>query len=416
MLKSKIFFLIFSLSTEVSAATYSISGNIENKFINYTENSSNNLGYYHYFQIEQKNKFGSYLSVVNQLRAKAESIEEDLASKKSINKKAMFDGYLGENYIRYQAPKWVIQAGFQEIVWGESYGFNYADIINPTDNRITFFSDKNQARIPILLLNSKYFFQNSSIQLLMSPEAKYSKTLPIDLFVGDLIPQNSIQVHPEKSQSILKRNEYGLKLSMSSVGLDLSLAYFNYFNRNPYYTIKSASLTNLELNENHNRINSFILSLAKTLNDFIVRTDLVYTQNKIFNYFESQTLKNYQANSKEVLLSIDTPTVNKFTGFLVYALKKQDQFKLNSFVPETENYIISKVTYNLENEKNFEVSYTRELKLNGNSLQGQLNWPISNTTELRAGSEFYFGDTGSNFSKIKKMNSLFIGIKNYFQL
>jgi hypothetical protein len=419
MSKHKIlFFSLFSFwgAVNTQASDYVLSGSFDSKISNYINNSSSNLGNNFYFQFEQKAKLSKEFSSLNQIRANAMSIENDLQIKNQISKKNSFDTYLGENYLRFQLPSIVTQVGFQEVVWGESFGFNYADIVNPKDNRLTHYADQSQSRIPLLMLNSKIFIASSSIQFLWSPRPTFSKSLPIDLFIGNLITQDKIFISKDPTPKIFKKNDFGMKFSTSFAGIDVSASYLNYLDRNAYYTISSGTISELHLQENHSQINSYLLSGAKTLNDFVLRSDIVLTKNKTFNYFQNTNLSNYKSDTREILLSIDTPTVDKMTGFFIYAKKQQSIIEANSFIPGSQDFIIVKINRNLENESTLELSYTYQLKEAGNGIQGLINWPVNNNTELKLGGEFYYGNENSNLSKLKKINSVFFGLKNYFQL
>lgn len=411
-----VYFLITICSAKAGAIEYSLGGNIENKLLNYVTNTSSNTGYNSAFQFEQKAVFNNSLEGLNQVKIKATSLEEDVKVKKKLSKKDSFDTYLGENYLKYKNSNFVSVVGFQDVAWGEAYGFNYADIINPKDNRYTFYDDQAEARIPLLLLNTKYFLANGSIQLLYSPRPSFSKTLPIDLFLGSALPQNEVIVKESKSPNLFSENEFGGKFSTSYEGIDLSTFYYNYLERDPYYTVNTYSTSSITLNENHNRINSFGFSVAKTVYDFVLRSDIVLTNNKTFNYLNNYNLLNYRSNTTDVLISVDTPTYNKYTFYFILASHQQSEFVTGSFLPENQNNIILKVSKSLDNERTFDLSYTRDFKEGGNAVQALLNWPITNTTELKIGGEFYFGPEASTYSKAKKLNNIFFNIKNYFKL
>lgn len=412
---SVIFILTILLFNQANAIEYKISGQLENRLINYTQNSSANLGHLNYFQFEQKAKIDSEFLFFNQLRAKALSFNQDV-NEYQTKKKSIFQTYIGENYFRYQTAKSNLQIGYQEIVWGEAFGFNYADIINPKDNRFTHYNDQGLSRLPILLFNYKYFFENASLQFLYGPKPEFSKTIPMHLFLNKSFNNLNIITEEESKPNIFDENDYGFKLSTSFSGLDLSLAYFDYLDRNPYFKVKSLVGSNLTLSEKHQRTKSTTLSLAKTLFDYVIRMDLVYSLDKSFNSLSGSTLTSYQSNTKDVLLGFDTPSFDNYTFFFIWAHKSLDTTTSNSLTNANADAIVVKLNKSLEADKSIELSYTRELKERANGIQALLNFPVNNSTELKLGSEFYFGPDTSQYSKLKKINSVFIDIKNYFQI
>lgn len=423
-MKRSILLLLIVLSLKSYAIDYKLAGNLENRISNYTENKNENFGHFTLFNLEQKAIFNEQFLAVNQIRTKSQSIEADLNNKKVLNKKDSFEAYLGENFLRFQNSRLVIQAGLQEVVWGETFGFNYADIITPKDNRITFFSDQSNSRIPILLLNTKFFIEDGSIQLLYSPRPTYSKILPIDLFITDLIPFSKIYINKENNPKFFNQetSEYGGKISKSIWGTDFSLFGYKYVDRDPYFQIASYNSTDLYLNLLHKKVTTYGLSIAKTLADFVLRADVVTHKNKNFNYIQGLNLNSYQANLNQYVISIDTPTYEKYTGFFIFANSKQNGSSIpyssanKYFVKDEYLYAITRLTRSFEGEKTFELSFTREIKEKGNSIQTQLEWPINNSTILKFGGEFYFGNENSQMSKLKKVNNIFFNIKNFFQL
>ncbi|MDO9181677.1 MAG: hypothetical protein Q7U04_04675 [Bacteriovorax sp.] len=312
------------------------------------------------------------------------------------------------------------QIGYQEIIWGDAFGFNYADIINPKDQRETFFSDASDARLPLLLFNGKSLFSSGdfsgSLQVLFSPEPRFSKTLPLDIFIGNIFPQETLSVSKEKTPKIFSKTEFGGKISGSYNGYDMSIFSFSYLDREPIYAIENLTATNIALKEEHNKLKTTGLSFTKTVFDFVLRTDLVYSQNKYINYLENFELTHFTTNSLDTVISLDSPSYNDYSAVLVLARSNLGNIKPNSFREQTEQYLIGKIAKNLGKERSLEFSYTHEFEHPGHSIQTFLNWPITNQTELKIGGEFYFGDEQSNLSKFKKINSLFFSIKNYFQL
>lgn len=410
------FFIAFFLfQYKALAIEYKISGQLENRIINYTQNTSANLGYLNFFQFDQKSKINSDFLFFNQVRAKATSFNQDV-NEFQVKKNSNFQTYLGENYFRYQSGKSNLQIGYQEIVWGEAFGFNYADLVNPKDNRFTHYNDQGLSRLPIFLLNYKYFWENSSLQLIYGPKPEFSKPIPLHLFLPKNLNSFNIISESEAKPKFFDESDMGLKYSTSFNGIDLSLSYFDYLDRNPFYKIKNLSGSNLTLTENHRRTKSATFSFAKTLFDYVVRMDFVYSTNKTFNTLNGTNLNDYQSNSKDILFGFDTPSFDNYTLFFIWAHKSLDKVVTSSLTPDQSDAVVIKLNKTLEAEKSLELSYTREIKEKANGIQALINFPVNNNTELKLGSEFYFGPESSQYSKLKKINSVFIDIKNYFQI
>jgi len=310
-----------------------------------------------------------------------------------------------------------LQTGYQDVGWGEAFGFNYADIVNPKDLRETFYTDYADSRQPMFLVNFKYFFENGSLQFIYSPEPRFSRALPVDIFTRGVLPQTNIKTNIEKTPDFFKTNEYGGKLSTSFWGIDASVFYFSYLDRDASYVLKSATLSNVELDETHSKVKSAGVSVASTIYDnFVFRTDIVKTFDKKINSVNGFSLLSTPVDMTNIVVSLDTPTYNSFSGVLVLATSRLSEDLPQAFRQQDQTYSIAKISYDLGSEKSIDLSYTHEFDNNGHAVQSLFTWPVNETVEVRVGAENYWGNQNSQLSKIKNISNVFIGIKNYFQL
>lgn len=418
---SKRFFIFsfFIITSHLEAQTkYSIRGSLSSKIGRYTYGKQNEKTQQaHWAEIEQESQITPKLMVLNQLRWKYNSIYQDLTENQISDSRENRRIFLGDNFIQFSASSWVIKTGYQEIAWGEAFGFNYADIVNPKDLKETFYSDYSKSRLPLFLVNFKYFFDEGSLQLIYSPEPRFSEALPVNLFTQETLPQTKIASSREKNLPFFDYNEWGGKISKSLFNFDTSFYYYNFLDRDPHYILQSASLNLIALQEKHNRINTTGFSLAKTLwEDYVFRIDLVYTKNKIINNINNFTLSSTQTNNSNLLMSLDTPTFNKFSAVFIFAYSRLEKNISNSFRNQNQSYTIAKFFYDLGENKKIDLSYTHDFTNNGHALQNLLSWPVNNSLDLEIGSEIYWGEKGSELYKIRKLSKVFLGIKNYFQL
>ena len=399
---------------------YATRGYLSARLSAYTGDTSSDYGQYTRAKFEQTTEMTTNVMAMNQLRWSSNSLSSDLNAQGISNKKDNYDVFLGENYLKIKGDSWVTELGYQEVVWGEAFGLNYADIINPKDQKITLYNEASDARLPLLMFNGKKFFSSGglsgSLQFIYSPEPRFNKTLPLDLFVSNILPQSTITVNKEKTPKIFKESEIGGKLSTSYAGFDTSLFYFNYKDRDPSYLLESATLTSVTLQEEHTKIKSSGVSLAKTVFDFVFRTDVVYNQNKTINYLNGTNLSSYQTKSINALVSIDSPSYNNYSAVFILARSTLSDFIDQSFREKNEQYSIVKISKDLGGDKILDLAYTHQFEHSGHAIQTMLNWPVNSTTDLKIGGEFYFGDNQSNLKKFKNISSVFFSLKNYFQL
>ncbi len=408
--------LLIITSSRSYAAKYTLGGSTETKILKYSNDFDKSPGYKSQFLFEQKADISKSIKGLNQIKANASSLLNDFKGSINNENDKSFEVYPGENYLSLQNPNWIFQVGYQNIIWGEAFGFDYANIINPGDNRITLYDSVQNKKIPIPLLNFKYFFSSSSLQFIYSPRPYFSKNLPLDILLGNSLSLSNATLKKDIQPAFFEENEYAFKLSTTINSFDFSLFYFNHISRNPFYQILQLSPTGITLTEKHQRMTTYGFSGAVSFDDLIIRSDIVYNQDVQINYIAQGFLSNYTANSINTLVSLEYPIIDKLNSMIIISNKKIQNYLLNSFEYEDEYQAIFRLVKDLGEEKNFDISYTRNLQDNGNAIQFTVNWPISNNTIITLGNESYFGEETSNFKKINKLNNTFFSIKNFFDL
>ncbi len=130
----------------------------------------------HTFEYEQKAEYNNQWSSVIGLRAEVESAYSAVPERYGTGDVAKKDSqsfFLRDNYLQYQNGIFRARAGYQQIVWGESFGYYYADIVNPKDYREAGLGDLSRNRLESPILNLQWIYSNSSVQLLYIPKASY---------------------------------------------------------------------------------------------------------------------------------------------------------------------------------------------------------------------------------------------------
>ena len=255
------------------------------------------------------------------------------------------------------------------------------------------------------------------MQLIYSPEPRFSRNLPVDLFIKGILPQTNIKTVREDSPVFFKEHEIGGKLAASFWGLDASLFHFSYLDRDPTYSLRSMTQTSIELEEAHTRVKTTGLSVAALFyDDFVFRTDIVYTKDKAINSVQGFNLVNSPIDMTNIVMSLDTPTYNNFSGVFVMANSRLSKDLPQAFRQQSQSYSVAKIAYDLGLEKTIDLSYSREWNKKGHALQSLFFWPLNASTEIRVGAETYWGEESGQFNKIRNISSVFVGIKNYFQL
>jgi len=408
-----IFIFLFSFKLfafdQKRSAEWNFSGS---RYINNRENYGHRL----YFSPKAKTILNNQQSFYNQIIAESDTTAIDLSTKTKLTKKNHFNLSLGENYYTHQSDNQVFQIGYQHVVWGETFGFNYADLINPKNYLVTdpYYLDQTRKSIP--LAQWKYFADNFSFQILTTFAHDYNRTLPLELFTANLFNQSIFNIEEDKATPLFDDFETGFKASTSFWETDFSLFFLNYENREAFFTLKSATASELNLKKEHQRLNAYGFNIAKTFYDFVFRADTVFKDKKAVNYLRNLTLLNYTTTEWNSIISIDTPTYQDFNFTLIYAYSKINAPMPQSFRKPVEDSIITKLSKNLLESHKIESSLLFDLKNKGQAFFLSYMLPVKENHEFKISSEMFKGPINSKFNLMKANNKISLNLNSVFEL
>lgn len=174
---------------------------------------------------------------------------------------------------------WRLVGGFQEIVWGETFGYPILDIVSPRDYRDPLLLDANWVRLPTASLNAQYFLGPTTLQLVVTPFARSplfpSPGSPIDPTVGSTVLGLSATSGTDLSQ-FGASSEYGGKVShLFTSGIDLGLIYYHHWNRNPVYKITPSGSATPPFNVSpvEQKVDTLGGTLSASLDHWVLRAD-----------------------------------------------------------------------------------------------------------------------------------------------
>lgn len=81
---------------------------------------------------------------------------------------------LDEFYLDTQWQSWKLRLGKQQLVWGESDGFQVLDVLNPRNFREGVVEDAEQARIPLWMVHAEYRLSSRNhIEWVINPDLSF---------------------------------------------------------------------------------------------------------------------------------------------------------------------------------------------------------------------------------------------------
>lgn len=407
-----VFFLNILLN-HTEASSYGGFFSIKEKYL--PENANESMSTSGHFRLYENTDFQNGFATKLEARSEFSSLALDYNDQLALkNKNQSFDLYFGETYLRYKGEKTIFQMGYQELVWGEAFGFNFADFITPKNLNATLLSEVDESRRPIPLIQIKIFSEWLTTQLVYGPKAEYSKNYPLGLFFRSVFKNERLEL-VEDENSWFEKHEGGARLSTTLSGMDFSLFSYSYLDRTPYYTIAQYNANTLvTFKENHSRVNSTGFSFSTTLGDYVLRADLVAHKNKQINFFTQTGIGNQRVNSSDLVISLDTPSYDGYSFFGVLATSRLDHEVAGGFRKQNQNIVSLKMSKELTDLGKLEFVLFSELVEKSHGAQFESVWNINDKTDISIGTEFYFGDDAGSASRFKKYNNVFIKFKNYF--
>ncbi|MBY0470711.1 hypothetical protein K2X30_06035 [bacterium] len=175
----------------------------------------------------------------------------------------------------YAQGDYKLTFGFQEIPWGETFGFYIADLVNPKDLRDPILNELGWIRVPVFALNAQYFLDKTTFQFILTPVPRNPR-VPLRGSNFDIFPEGipSQDLRSFDLSRMDEEAEWGGRVSqLFSSGLDLGLMYFQHWNRTPVYELISGS----QIAPAQVRVNTLALTASQALNQWVIRMDSIAT-------------------------------------------------------------------------------------------------------------------------------------------
>lgn len=139
-------------------------------------------------------------------------------------------------YVGALVNNWSFKLGFQTISWGQSFAVYSADLVNPKDLRDPLHTDPTWINIPVMMLNTEYFFEGGGFQAFLTPLPRNNKYPGVGK-ESDFLKSQSSQAQFAKPDEFSKDSgtedfEYGAKANyILKNGLELSFFGLHHCNR-----------------------------------------------------------------------------------------------------------------------------------------------------------------------------------------
>ncbi len=216
----------------------------------HTKGSPTTATHRHTIELDQKAEFDRYWLGNFEFRAENESAYASVPERYGtgdLPRKESQSFLLRETYLQFQNGIFRARLGSQQVVWGETFGYYYADIVNAKDFREAGLGELSRNRLATPLLNLQWILSDSSLQLIYIPKAPYN-LLPLTgsdfassiTHTAGSAPMIAIDQEPTDPPA---KSEFGVRVTKQIASLDFSLFHFNYHDRSPVYKLQASSAT-----------------------------------------------------------------------------------------------------------------------------------------------------------------------------
>lgn len=297
--KSLLFAAISCISLSSFALDYRFEGNsrLGYHLVSPIDLSSHRYG----MEADLSHKFGRYWAAALGAKGYAEGNHSRYQSDEILLKDA---------YVQYKFGPFTARVGNQQVVWGEAFGFYYADVVNPKDMREFGLGPLDKNRISSPMVNLKHVYKYGSIQLLYIPRPYFNKPAPqgsdFAFPFQKFFPGMQTAVKEERMMPIgTAFTEAGARINAMIQNIDASLLYLYYYDRNANYESVVTSPTSVSVQGVHHRIHTLGLTTSAPLGPLIIRTEVLYHKNKYFDVYTPLKLTSLESDEAVGVLGID---------------------------------------------------------------------------------------------------------------
>lgn len=319
-------------------------------------------------------------------------------------------------YVAYKSAPWDVRVGNQQVVWGEAFGFYFADIVNPKDLREAGIGDLEFNRIPVPMVNTKYITGDFSAQLIYIPKPYFDK-LPSpgsDYFsLSRYFPNTPLNFDDTRAlPTSFSNGEIGGRVTATFSNLDVSLFQFYYFDRFPVYSAQ-IGIGGVSLTPNYHRILTMGVTGTYDFSEFLLRMEALYTKDRHYNAVIGNQLLDLPSDEVTVVGELDYSQIRAWRlGLqLAHTYLTRDVSPING----TRNRTLVSLQADGTVWKAQTLGAILSYEPNGGSSLAQINYliPLDDSLELRLAGEYFMGDDTSTFGRFGPGSRVYFTLKSY---
>lgn len=323
--------------------------------------------------------------------------------------------WLRDFYAGWKNQNLNLKLGWQQVVWGESFGFYFADIVNPKDLYELGLSDLEGNRITIPMFNGKYVGDGFSAQLILVPVPAISRvaragsafSFPFESVFGSVPYSVSSERQPSYS---IENREFGIRLSQQWGPTSASLFYFSGLDREPPFI--SEPVLPLSVNRLFYRLQTAGLTTTSDLGSFVLRSEIVYQMGKQHQISGPLALSADKSDQWIGVIGGDRVWDNWHLGLQLSQIKRTNELS-NTSMPSSRNQISLLCAGTVPFDWEVILSY---IPSDGSQLlQPKIVIPLSKELELALSSDLFLGGRNSELGHYRDASRILAQIRAHLQ-
>ncbi|MDX1387052.1 MAG: DUF1302 family protein [bacterium] len=327
---------------------------------------------------------------------------------------------LRDAYLDFFLPNLNIRLGHQQVVWGESLGQFFADVVNPRDLRYFLLPTFQYIRLQIWALDLRYFFlPNATWEIVVTPDQTVDKlALPGSDFAFFIPPPpegfNQVLLPDDRPSTNFKDWNVGTRITFLTHGWDFSWLYYTSLDHLPanFKTIGMDASGNptIFLTPTHTRIHQYGFTFSKGIKSNVFRGEAVVTQGRFFNSTDPSV--NDGVTKKNLLryfLGIDASLGGKvdFTGEFQQQIVMGNLSDLAD--PSLDSWILLHFETGFLDEKLVpEITFIVGLRKGDTYIGPKLHFFVKPSLRLTWGADIFTGPLDTFYGEFRNSSRVFM--------
>lgn len=321
---------------------------------------------------------------------------------------------LRETYLDLSLGNMDLRLGKQNIVWGEAVGLFFADQVNAKDLREFVLADFDDIRKPQWAALIEYSGELSHIELVWIPVLEFNdygeagSEFPASLALpSGVAPTVTATDEPGNN---FRNSEYAARFSYLLGDWDLSIFHLYTWDKEGATIRTINSPTSYTFMPTHRRVNISGFTVAKEVNDMILKAEVIYTRGKYFSVIDSTDIDGLvKADYIDYLIGVDYTFFNNIETNLQFMQRiipdHDDRFFRQKHISSTGSFRIK--TGFFDNSVEPELLVISSLQELDMMIRPKVGFTFKDNWRLFIGADIFAGETDGIFGQYKDKDRIY---------